>query len=264
MEEILRIKFSNIDLAEKLKNVKEPIVEDNTWHDTFWGVCDGQGKNMLGKLLEKIKKDLQTQEKRIVVLGGSFNPPTKAHIELLDTAIKQTNAEFGIFVPSSDNYVKRKMSKQKSNNKAYSQQTRLKMLNEICKENKKFVVDTCEYDDDGRGHTYDTLCKIQEKYPDYKIMFVIGADKLKIVPKWHNSKEFFEKFHFVVTKRENIDINNIIKNTPALVNYKDIFHEITVTNDIFDISSSVARKAINEKDYEMLKKILHATTLKFI
>ena len=58
MEEILRIKFSDPELAEKLKNVKEPIVEENTWHDTFWGVCDGKGKNMLGKLLEKIRKDL--------------------------------------------------------------------------------------------------------------------------------------------------------------------------------------------------------------
>ena len=62
-------------------------------------------------------------EKRIVVLGGSFNPPTKAHSKLLDTAIKQTDAEFGIFVPSSDNYVTRKMSKQSGNNKVYSQQS---------------------------------------------------------------------------------------------------------------------------------------------
>lgn len=58
MEEILRIKFSNQELAKKLKSVNQPIVEDNTWHDTFWGVCNGKGKNMLGKLLEKIKRDL--------------------------------------------------------------------------------------------------------------------------------------------------------------------------------------------------------------
>ena len=203
-------------------------------------------------------------EKRIVVLGGSFNPPTKAHSKLLDTAIKQTDAEFGIFVPSSDNYVTRKMSKQNGNNKVYSQQTRLDMLNEICKENEKFVVDTCEYDDDGRGHTYDTLCKIQEKYPDYKIMFVIGADKLTIVPKWHNSKEFFERFEFVVTRREDINIEDVIKNTPALVNYRNIFHEITVTDAISDISSTSARKAIDKKDFDALKDILHESTLKFI
>ena len=55
-----------------------------------------------------------------------------------------------------------------------------------------------------------------------------------------------------------------IKNTPALVNYKNIFHEITVTDDISDISSTSARKAIDEKDFDVLKNILHESTLKFI
>ena len=58
MEDILRAKFSDPVLAEKLKNVSEPIVEENTWNDTYWGVCNGRGQNNLGKLLEKIRKDL--------------------------------------------------------------------------------------------------------------------------------------------------------------------------------------------------------------
>lgn len=58
MEEILRIKFSKSDMAAKLKAVKEPIVEDNTWNDTYWGKCNGKGENHLGILLEKIKNEL--------------------------------------------------------------------------------------------------------------------------------------------------------------------------------------------------------------
>lgn len=58
MEEILRIKFRNPYLAKKLKAVTEPIVEENTWNDTFWGVCNGVGENHLGILLEKIKNEL--------------------------------------------------------------------------------------------------------------------------------------------------------------------------------------------------------------
>ena len=56
MENVLLAKFSqNPLLKEKLLNVKEPIIEENTWNDTFWGVCNGKGENMLGKILEKIK-----------------------------------------------------------------------------------------------------------------------------------------------------------------------------------------------------------------
>lgn len=57
MYNILSIKFSDPKLKDRLREVDEPIVEDNTWNDTFWGVCDGVGQNILGKLLERIKKE---------------------------------------------------------------------------------------------------------------------------------------------------------------------------------------------------------------
>lgn len=59
MEEILWIKFSNPTLAARLKatgNTK--LVEHNTWNDKFWGVCNGEGVNQLGKLLMKIRAEL--------------------------------------------------------------------------------------------------------------------------------------------------------------------------------------------------------------
>lgn len=61
MKEILKVKFSDPDLAKKLIAVKEPIVEENTWHDTFWGVCDGKGQNHLGKLLTEIREELMKE-----------------------------------------------------------------------------------------------------------------------------------------------------------------------------------------------------------
>ena len=38
---------------------------------------------------------------KIVVMGGSFNPPTIAHQRLLLGAVKELGADKGIFVPSS-------------------------------------------------------------------------------------------------------------------------------------------------------------------
>ncbi|CAL5990112.1 NADAR_family protein [Hexamita inflata] len=59
MREILKIKFQNEELKEKLKATKEAeLIEGNTWGDTFWGVSRGNGKNMLGKLLMEIRKEL--------------------------------------------------------------------------------------------------------------------------------------------------------------------------------------------------------------
>lgn len=32
--------------------------EGNTWGDKFWGVCDGEGENHLGKLLMEVRAEL--------------------------------------------------------------------------------------------------------------------------------------------------------------------------------------------------------------
>lgn len=39
-----------------------PLVEDNTWGDRFWGVDQtGQGLNMLGEILMRIRKELKEE-----------------------------------------------------------------------------------------------------------------------------------------------------------------------------------------------------------
>lgn len=60
MESILIDKFArNYELAEKLvKTAYSELVEGNTWGDTYWGVCDGQGENHLGELLMKVRSIL--------------------------------------------------------------------------------------------------------------------------------------------------------------------------------------------------------------
>ncbi len=59
MEELVRKKFANEKLAKKLLDISGDIVEENYWHDTFWGVCNGVGENHLGKILMKIRDELR-------------------------------------------------------------------------------------------------------------------------------------------------------------------------------------------------------------
>lgn len=60
MLECLRQKFSTAYMQKKLIAVDEPIVEDNTWNDTYWGKCNGVGQNRLGQLLEQVKHEVCT------------------------------------------------------------------------------------------------------------------------------------------------------------------------------------------------------------
>ena len=61
MEDCVRDKFTrNLDLRQRLLDTgNEELVEGNMWNDTYWGVCRGRGKNMLGKILMKIRGELR-------------------------------------------------------------------------------------------------------------------------------------------------------------------------------------------------------------
>lgn len=62
MEGLLRQKFTGYhDLSLKLYETGDIYIEEtNTWGDTFWGVCNGKGQNVLGNLLMKIRSDIRT------------------------------------------------------------------------------------------------------------------------------------------------------------------------------------------------------------
>lgn len=52
MADLVWRKFQNPILKAKLLATGDAmLIEGNTWHDSFWGVCDGVGKNLLGKIL---------------------------------------------------------------------------------------------------------------------------------------------------------------------------------------------------------------------
>lgn len=183
----------------------------------------------------------------IIVLGGSFNPPTKAHKIILEEVMKQTNAEIGLFVPSSDNYVKRKMSR--TGGKVFSESERLMMLSGICSESEyNLLVDTVEYQDDGRGHTYRTLCEIQEKYPGERIYLIVGEDKLGVLPRWHDIESLLSKFYIIITKRstgqDQKPVTSKIKENPILNKYKDRMTIVELDDEIADISSTKARELL--------------------
>lgn len=59
MMSLVSAKFmQNPDMFRNLRNVKGEIVEENTWGDTYWGVCNGVGKNHLGKILMKVRDEV--------------------------------------------------------------------------------------------------------------------------------------------------------------------------------------------------------------
>lgn len=89
MEEILYNKFHNRELAKKLiATGGQVLVEGNTWGDTYWGVCNGKGKNNLGKLLMAVRATYRKNYPDIAVkyplpvIDGVGSPETEEDMVL--------------------------------------------------------------------------------------------------------------------------------------------------------------------------------------
>jgi hypothetical protein len=66
MKDLVRLKFTiNSDLKYMLLMTNDAYLEETKqWHDTFWGVCEGVGENHLGKILMKIRKELNEKNRK--------------------------------------------------------------------------------------------------------------------------------------------------------------------------------------------------------
>lgn len=63
MSDILIAKFEfNPGLKVKLLKTGDKYLEEtNYWGDTYWGVCEGEGQNVLGKLLMRIREGYKNE-----------------------------------------------------------------------------------------------------------------------------------------------------------------------------------------------------------
>ncbi len=178
--------------------------------------------------------------KRIVVMGGSFNPPTIAHLKLMQAAVNGVDAQIGIFAPSNHTYVKIKMRRAKHPDEVYSEEMRKAMLEAMCTEDARLAVEDVEYHRQG-GKTYETMEYIQQKYPDAELYFLLGGDKLNVLPRWHRWKEFMERFRFVVFRRNDVNPMNQIFGNERLREYKDRFMILPEPEGADGISSTEVR-----------------------
>ena len=121
--------------------------------------------------------------KKLGFFGGSFNPPTYAHINVAKMSIEKFNLDAVYFVPVGNLYNKLSL---------IDENYRYKMLELICDD--KIMVENIEL---GRKQTLNTLQAfelIEQKYKSTENYYIMGADNFEKLPTWKNAKELIENF----------------------------------------------------------------------
>lgn len=190
--------------------------------------------------------------KKVVVLGGSFNPPTIAHERLMKAAVDAVGADRGIFVPTAGQYVSRKLKRQGCPCDTLSNALRIEMLKTICARDDRMEVSTYQIDKEKEtgtvGRDYDVMEAMQAKYPEAEIYFVVGSDKLYILPAWHRAREFMENFRILVAQRGEDDLEHIKAARPAIAEHWASFKVFPIPEEIRQISSSRFREMLHSGD----------------
>lgn len=200
---------------------------------------------------------------RIVVMGGSFNPPTIAHLKMMRSALDQLEAEKGFFVPTADKSLRRKMRRAGFPEEALPEATRLEMLSAMAKEDPRLEVSDVEFQHPKHWYAQETMGYIQEQYPEAELFFLIGSDNLENYARAFRLVEFLEKYRYAVVDRGDGDLDDILQEIPAAWERRDRFCYVTPPEGIENISSTLIREKVRNNE-PGLEELLHPCVMDMI
>lgn len=183
---------------------------------------------------------MKTERNRIVIMGGSFNPPTLAHYILMKRAIDAVGAALGLFVPVSDAYLKRKIYRG-SSPVVLSPEMRIAMLDAICSGEPEMQV--CDKEiGTVEPMTFATMMALHGEYPDSELYFIMGADKINLLAHMTEKNAFLERFKVVLYSRDGEQVEDSLKKHEVLSNCEERIVVLPQPADVRAISSSAVRE----------------------
>lgn len=138
--------------------------------------------------------------KKVAVLGGSFDPIHKGHVELAKFILKQKKADEIWFMPAYIAPLKE--------HKQIDFTMRCKMIKAAIAPYRKMKLCTLEKKLPAPSYTINTVKALKKKYPDVQFYWVIGDDQAVKLDKWKSIDELKQLISFLCVKRENEMVND--------------------------------------------------------
>jgi len=138
---------------------------------------------------------------KTLCLGGSFNPIHHGHLICARAVMEHAGYERVMLIPSAQ-----PPHKPTHANLAPAQD-RLRMCQLAVQSSAKFVVDEIELKRTGPSYTIDTARELKASRGWSDVHWLIGADMLNYLPKWHRAEELLREVQFVVMARPGFEFD---------------------------------------------------------
>lgn len=167
---------------------------------------------------------------KIGIYVGSFNPPHKGHIKIVNHLIGKYLDKV-IIIPTGNYWDRLDL---------VNIDHRINMLKLY--ENKNIIIDD---KNNNLEYTYQILNSLKLEYKDDELYLIIGADNIINFDKWKNYEQILT-YNLIILNRNNIDVLEYLEK----LNKKDKY---VIVNDLpnIDISSTMIRNKLNNKDYDL-------------
>ncbi|WP_179395670.1 nicotinate-nucleotide adenylyltransferase [Lacticaseibacillus absianus] len=137
---------------------------------------------------------LGPRRRQIGLFGGTFNPVHNGHLIMAEAVGTQLGLNQILFMP--DNQPPHVDAKG-----AIAAKDRVAMLQLAIQGNPRFGLELTEIHRGGVSYTYDTMLGLKQLHPDTEYYFIIGADMVAYLPKWHRIADLVKLVTFVGVKR---------------------------------------------------------------
>lgn len=170
------------------------------------------------------------------IMGGTFDPIHLGHLATAESVREIFQLDEILFIPAA-------RPPHKVNNNVTAEVHRLMMTFLATKSNEKFQVSPMEILRDGLSYTLKTIHALHEKFGEStELFFIIGADSLRDLPTWYQSRELVKQCHFIATTRPNVEVNlSDVENFFGELGMKKI-HQVTTPS--IEISSTEIRRRV--------------------
>lgn len=180
--------------------------------------------------------------KKVGILGGTFDPPHHGHLLIANEVQASLSLDEVWFMPNQEPPHKKKSA-------AIDNEDRRNMLELAIKDNRKFRIETIEWERQGPSYTYETMQLLKKQHPDVEFYFIIGADMIEYLPKWHQINELLKIVQFVGVERPSYSMR-----TPYPILYVDV--------PAMDVSSSMIRERL--KNGKAVRYLLPDSVIHYI
>jgi nicotinate-nucleotide adenylyltransferase len=175
-----------------------------------------------------------TSERRIGILGGTFDPPHLGHLILAETACDMLSLSVVLFVPVGE-------PPHKPDAVITDVQHRVAMVNAAIVGNPRFTISDIDITRPAPHYSVDMVRLIGQHHPDSTLYFLIGGDSLKDIPTWHQPQGIYERAQLAVMSRPGASVDRaaLEKQLPGI-------HEriVFVEAPVIGISATLIRERL--------------------